>query len=454
MAVSKTTPGMRSVLLTICLSALTVLADLQNVAVERLVDITKAYPKITAAIEVLNADDTPQNVYTYLLPKHEFENLAVFSAKDAVRNELEFKVSSGEYTEVRGHEFREVYISLPEPIHKDEKYKLKVYIALSEGNVPYPKTGKQSDAQQVLFETYKHVVSKYATSSEKLRVRVASTAVTELVSGADYTPNEKNLLAFDSVDVEPLNTEMVKLLYNYPMPIPQILNLNRTVTVSHILNKLRFDESYDLYNAGTKLVGEFSHLDMTRNPRLGLNAAAIQRMILPLPANHTDEYFIDLVGNVSTSHLTKEILDLRPRFPLLGGWHYNFTAGFSVPLPDFLRENRGNLILKVPVVGAPENIAVKHLENRIVLPRGAYNVEAYDDLGSHVTVLNQNVGLFDWRSSPVVKVTIDNVVNDHRDTHIFVTYKYSFLMALRAPVSAALVVCGTVLLWSFVQRLL
>lgn len=444
---------MRSVLV-VCLSALTVLADLQNVVVERLVDVSKAYPKIDAAIEVVNADDTPQSVYTYLLPKHEFENLAMFSVHDSVSNELDFKVSTGEFTEVRGHEFREVYISLPAPIHKDERYKLKVYIALSEGNIPHPSSGKQTDVQQVLYETYKHVVSKYVTLSEKLRIRVASNAVTELVSGAEYTPNEKHLLAFDSIGVEPLDTEMVKLLYTYTMPIPQILNLNRTITVSHVLNTLQFDESYDLYNAGTKIVGEFSHMDMTRNPRLGLNAAAIQRVVLPLPANHSSEYFIDLVGNVSTSHLSNDILDLRPRFPLLGGWHYNFTAGFSVPLPDYLREARGNLILKVPVVGAPENIAVKHLENRIVLPRGAYNVEAYDDLGSNVQVLNQQIGFLDWKSSPEVRVDVDNVVNDHRSTYIFVTYRYSFLMALRAPISAALLLGGAALVWHQVQRLL
>ena len=74
----------------------------------------------------------------------------------------------------------------------------------------------------------------------------------------------------------------------------------------------------------------------------------MKELVLHLPAGARDPYFIDLVGNVSTSHFRpappvsaallspskakSSILELKPRYPILGGWNYTFTLGYDTPL--------------------------------------------------------------------------------------------------------------------------
>jgi oligosaccharyltransferase complex subunit alpha (ribophorin I) len=56
-------------------------------------------------------------------------------------------------------------------------------------------------------------------------------------------------------------------------------------------------------------------------------------------------YYRDEIGNISTSHL-KELddlveVELRPRFPLFGGWKTQYLLGYNVPSYQYLY-NEGN----------------------------------------------------------------------------------------------------------------
>lgn len=59
-----------------------------------------------------------------------------------------------------------------------------------------------------------------------------------------------------------------------------------------------------------------------------------------LPAAAQDVYYRDEIGNVSTSHLL--ILDdsvemeIRPRFPLFGGWKTHYILGYNLPSYEYL----------------------------------------------------------------------------------------------------------------------
>lgn len=59
-----------------------------------------------------------------------------------------------------------------------------------------------------------------------------------------------------------------------------------------------------------------------------------------LPAAAQDVYYRDEIGNISTSHLL--ILDdsvemeIRPRFPLFGGWKTHYIIGYNLPSYEYL----------------------------------------------------------------------------------------------------------------------
>lgn len=58
-------------------------------------------------------------------------------------------------------------------------------------------------------------------------------------------------------------------------------------------------------------------------------------------------YYRDEIGNISTSHL--QVLDdsveveIRPRFPLFGGWKTHYIIGYNLPSYEYLY-NLGELI--------------------------------------------------------------------------------------------------------------
>lgn len=59
-----------------------------------------------------------------------------------------------------------------------------------------------------------------------------------------------------------------------------------------------------------------------------------------LPASAQDVYYRDEIGNISTSHL--QVLDdsveveIRPRFPLFGGWKTHYLIGYNLPSYEYL----------------------------------------------------------------------------------------------------------------------
>lgn len=59
-----------------------------------------------------------------------------------------------------------------------------------------------------------------------------------------------------------------------------------------------------------------------------------------LPAAARDIYYRDEIGNISTSNLrhTDEAVEMevRPRFPLYGGWKTNYVIGYNVPSYEYL----------------------------------------------------------------------------------------------------------------------
>lgn len=73
------------------------------------------------------------------------------------------------------------------------------------------------------------------------------------------------------------------------------------------------------------------------------------------------------------------VLELRPRYPLLGGWRYAFVTGYDQPLGDVLKKldgsgsgsgKVGEVLLGVPFVNAWKDLVYGDVEVRVILPEG------------------------------------------------------------------------------------
>lgn len=109
-------------------------------------------------------------------------------------------------------------------------------------------------------------------------------------------------------------------------------------------------------------------------------------LALKLPAGIHSVYYYDTIGNVSTSHLRvapspsqgglpgrSSLLELRPRYPLLGGWNYSFTLGWDSPLGDYAGwdAKEGRYVVEVPIMTLFGGAVVEDAEVKVVLPEAS-----------------------------------------------------------------------------------
>jgi oligosaccharyltransferase complex subunit alpha (ribophorin I) len=105
-------------------------------------------------------------------------------------------------------------------------------------------------------------------------------------------------------------------------------------------------------------------------------------LTLGLPPSSYKPYYYDIIGNVSTSHFrpsrdgktAKALLQLTPRYPVLGGWNYTFTVGWDMPLAGYLKnaaDGHARKVLSVPFLTGLKDVAVDEAEVSVILPEGA-----------------------------------------------------------------------------------
>lgn len=67
------------------------------------------------------------------------------------------------------------------------------------------------------------------------------------------------------------------------------------------------------------------------------------------------------------------ILELKPRYPILGGWNYSFTLGWDLPLEDSASYDKstGRYIVEVPIMTPLLGAVVNEEVLTVILPEGA-----------------------------------------------------------------------------------
>lgn len=112
--------------------------------------------------------------------------------------------------------------------------------------------------------------------------------------------------------------------------------MDRLIEISHWGN-IAVEETLDIEHSGAKLKGPFSRYDYQRNQD---GASSVKSFKTVLPASARDVYYRDEIGNISTSNLRdlddSVELELKPRFPLFGGWKTHYVMGYNVPSYQYL----------------------------------------------------------------------------------------------------------------------
>lgn len=126
-------------------------------------------------------------------------------------------------------------------------------------------------------------------------------------------------------------------------------------------------------------------------------------------------------------------LDLRPRFPLFGGWKSHYTLGYNVPSFEYLFSSGDQYLLKMRVIDHVfDDMVIEKATTKIILPEFATNIKLITPYS--VTRLPDQVHYtyLDTVGRPVIVFTKENLVENH--IHDFnIKYNFSRVMMIQEP---------------------
>ncbi|KAJ1938422.1 dolichyl-diphosphooligosaccharide--protein glycosyltransferase subunit 1 [Kickxella alabastrina] len=232
----------------------------------------------------------------------------------------------------------------------------------------------------------------------------------------------------------------------------------REYFVSQWADDLHVRDYYTVRNAGPQL-DRFDKVRQVMTKHMHGRDNFIKALLVSVPADAREMYFVDQIGNVSTSAVSqaklgsRKVLQLQPRYPLPGGWVYAWWHGYSVPLAQYLRRQGSRHHLRVPLIEpitataslearlstkelAARNTAVTEYEMRVTLPEGASAVRLAASVDLSAELVRTKYYL-DSVGRPVVVVRCHNVAPDMFGLAVVVSYDYSRLAAWIKPAVVA-----------------
>ncbi|KAL5333433.1 Ribophorin I [Aspergillus crustosus] len=434
-----------------------------NVNLIRSTNLEKGYARETINVVIENVDKQPQTDYYLSFPTDTFNRVGGLEVRNKKKAEKGRVVVEAAEIEASS-DFQYFVVRLPEPLAPSSQITLGISYSLLNSLHPRPAVIEQSDRQFLSYSFSAYVLSAYHTATQKTKVKFPSTNVpdyttTDLKSGQDPERQGSTYTygPYDTAKVVPGTLYPITVRYEFTNPVVTASLLERDLEVSHWGGNLATEERYWLHNNGSKLLNHFSRVDWTVANYHQSPSSAIRELKYPLKPGSVDPYFIDDIGNVSTSRYRPGLqnreanLDFKPRYPIFGGWNYSFRLGWNNNLSSFVRRavsSSDSYVLKVPFLEGPklsEGVQYEKVVVRVILPEGARNVQyeivegsssnglpsasqIQSSLSSHKTFL-------DTLGRTTLTLTVENLTDEARDSQLVITYDYTLFDALRKPVT-------------------
>uniref|UniRef100_A0A672I160 Dolichyl-diphosphooligosaccharide--protein glycosyltransferase subunit 1 n=1 Tax=Salarias fasciatus TaxID=181472 RepID=A0A672I160_SALFA len=360
---------------------------LVNEDVKRTVDLSTHLAKITAEIALSNQGHSAVHSFVLAVEPELAPHLAYIGAS-VKSDEEDDGTLELEQTTIQGQSGEFYKVKLPSSLAAGAQLKAKVEMTFSHVLRPFPTHITQAERQLVIFQGNHYLYSPYPTRSQTTRVRLASKTV------ESYTKLGNPSKADEIIEYGP---------FRDVAPFMTLPNGSASLAPSRCLT------------------GE------TLPP---------SRFTI-LPASAQDVYYRDEIGNISTSHL--QVLDdsveveVRPRFPLFGGWKTHYIIGYNLPSYEYLHTLGDQYALKMRLVDhVYDDQVIDLLTVKIILPEGARNIHM--DMPYKIDRLpNQlHYTYLDTFGRPVLVATKNNLV-EHHIQDVVVHYNFNKILMLQEP---------------------
>lgn len=422
--------------------------DLVNEDVKRTVDLSSHLAKVTAEVTISNPG--PGSVHSFILALEPElgSRLAYLGVKGEDEEDGALEIQE---TKVKGKSGMQYTVRFGSSLAPGAKTKVTVETVFTHVLQPYPTQITQAEKQFVTFEGNHYFFSPYPTKSQTTRVKLASRNVETYTKLGNPTRSEDLIEYGPFKDIAPWSQDLLKVHYENNSPFLTITSMTRLIEVSHWGN-IAVEETVDLKHTGAYLKGPFSRYDYQRQPDSGISSVKSFKTILPAAAQ--DVYYRDEIGNISTSHLL--ILDdsvemeIRPRFPLFGGWKTHYIIGYNLPSYEYLYNLGDQYALKMRFIDHVfDDQVVDSLTVKIVLPEGAKNVHVDNPYDINRAPDELHYTYLDTFGRTVIVAHKNNLVEQHIQD-IVVHYSFNKILMLQEPllvVGAFYILFFTVILY-------
>jgi oligosaccharyltransferase complex subunit alpha (ribophorin I) len=278
-------------------------------------------------------------------------------------------------------------VTFPEPLKPSDSLTLSVSYALLSSIEPLPALVEQMGPQTIVYPFSAYLPSAYPTKKQKTKLKLPISSPAEFTKlpnknadGVSDPVHQGTSLTYGPYDdITPGSTLPVSVRYEFTKPLLHATRFERDIEVSHWGGNLAVEERYWLTNRAAKLKKHFSRVQWQMSQYANPPSTAAKELRMLLPGGAANPYYIDDIGNVSTSKFRpgrrEAHLELKPRYPIFGGWNYSFKVGWDLTLKNYLRHVGGEkFVLKVPFMEGPRTdsgVEYSSVVVRVVLPEGA-----------------------------------------------------------------------------------
>ncbi|KAJ1976507.1 dolichyl-diphosphooligosaccharide--protein glycosyltransferase subunit 1 [Dimargaris xerosporica] len=430
--------------------------DLKSIS--RRIHLTTATGREVISASLQNKGTVPLQDLYWVVPESEDPQVGLVYASFS-KPDIPLKATRLDEVAKRsdGTAYRVYHVRLDPAVAPQQRRSLELLIVHTAALEPLPRSIPQHGKQLLWYAGNTYVNSLYPVAKQTTEV-LLPTAITE--SHADqpkpFKIRGKELIYGPYKSAEPLTYAPLTVHFPHQVPAVWLPSVRRHMEISHWGGQLTVNDHAVVRNNGATLKGHYERTLMTRP---GMTPGFLLNFFqTPLPATATNVHFRDEVGNVSTTFLRpgkdQAALQFNTRYPLAGGWIYNWNHGYSQPLADVLRYDsttqRYNLMTTLPFLFP--NATVEHAMLEVVLPEGAMDIHVRT--AADVDDLSQDT-YFTYMDSvgrPMITLSRRLVVDELSQYPIIITYRYDMLALLRKPFHLALLFFALFVLASIVSR--
>lgn len=347
--------------------------------------------------------------------------------------------------------------SLPVPVNADTTLSFKYATYFTHALEPLPQVVKQTDDHYVVFAAdVAHLPSAYTTQTASTTVKLGTKQAVKSFEPKEATPdNSGNFKLGPFSHINAWESAPLRVHYKSTAKFVTMEEVEREVEVS-LWGNVAVEEHFSCTHTGAELQdGLFSRVDYMMRQAVG---ASWDSLTGKLPVHARDLYYRDVIGNISTSTVTRSPdatkLTVFHRYPMFGGWKTQWYQGYNVPASDFLQYNaaENKYYLEFPALPAFD-AATNAYKLAFVLPEGATDITVETPFPEtnrteyrRFTYLDMQVG------RPVITVHASQVVPAHKGNAV-VTFRMPSGFMLREPAMLVSAVLACFIAYIAISRL-